>query len=147
MTSVPRQCAQLPSGLQFASGRSVQMNIVSPLETGTSLTLPHSRGARLIVGLVPRQFQRLVLQLREDRRTHFLDGTQPGFRAVAAHRIGNWVREESGRGVVRGPVKWVLARLALSMFRYVRNHYGIELPHTAIVGRRVLIGHQSGIVI
>jgi serine O-acetyltransferase len=33
------------------------------------------------------------------------------------------------------------------MYRYVRNHYGIELPATTIVGRRVLIGHQSGIVI
>ena len=33
------------------------------------------------------------------------------------------------------------------MFRYVRNHYGIELPLTASVGRRVLFGHQCGIVI
>jgi serine O-acetyltransferase len=30
---------------------------------------------------------------------------------------------------------------------YVRGHYGIELPPTTKVGRRVLIAHQSGIVI
>jgi len=33
------------------------------------------------------------------------------------------------------------------MYRYVRNHYGIELPATTKVGRRLLLGHQSGIVI
>jgi serine O-acetyltransferase len=32
-------------------------------------------------------------------------------------------------------------------FWFVRNCCGIELPHTARVGRRFLIGHQSGIVI
>jgi serine O-acetyltransferase len=33
------------------------------------------------------------------------------------------------------------------MFRFVRNHYGVELPVTAAIGRRVIIGHQAGIVI
>jgi len=123
------------------------MNIVSPLETGTPLTMPHGRGARLVISLFPRQLQGLVLQLREDWRTHYFDWTQPGFRAVAAHRFGSWVDAESGKGLVRGPIRSILRRLHLTMFRYVRNHYGIELPVTAIVGRRVLVGHQSGIVI
>jgi len=30
---------------------------------------------------------------------------------------------------------------------HVRNHYSIELPLTAKIGRRLLIGHQGGIVI
>jgi serine O-acetyltransferase len=33
------------------------------------------------------------------------------------------------------------------MFRYARNHYGIELPASAVLGRRVVIAHQNGIVI
>ena len=33
------------------------------------------------------------------------------------------------------------------MFRFIRNHYGIELPETTIVGRRFKISHQNGIVI
>jgi serine O-acetyltransferase len=33
------------------------------------------------------------------------------------------------------------------MYRYVRNHYGIELPDTTIVGHRLVIAHQGGIVI
>ncbi len=34
-----------------------------------------------------------------------------------------------------------------SMFRFVRNHYGIEVPYSASVGRRVVFEHQHGIVI
>jgi serine O-acetyltransferase len=33
------------------------------------------------------------------------------------------------------------------MYRKCRNHYGIELPYTATVGRRVIFEHQHGIVI
>ena len=45
-------------------------------------------------------------------------------------------------------VLWrLLSMLYRSMFRYIRNHYGIELPDTTIVGRRFHIGHQHGIVI
>jgi serine O-acetyltransferase len=33
------------------------------------------------------------------------------------------------------------------LFCYVRNHYGIELPYTVTLGRRVVIEHQHGIVI
>jgi serine O-acetyltransferase len=33
------------------------------------------------------------------------------------------------------------------LFRHVRNRYGIELPYSATLGRRVIIEHQSCIVI
>jgi serine O-acetyltransferase len=33
------------------------------------------------------------------------------------------------------------------LFRYIRNHYGIELPYTVELGRHVVIEHQHGIVI
>jgi serine O-acetyltransferase len=79
--------------------------------------------------------------------THGRDWTWPGFRALAVHRFGMWVRRESGRGLIRGPIRKLLFRLHLMMFRYVRNHYGIELPMEAAIGRRVLIGHQGGIVV
>jgi serine O-acetyltransferase len=45
--------------------------------------------------------------------------------------------------VVRAPFS-VLYRM---LFRHVRNHYGIELPFTARLGRRVVIEHQCCIVI
>ncbi|MEP6958273.1 MAG: serine acetyltransferase, partial [Nitrospirota bacterium] len=47
----------------------------------------------------------------------------------------------------RGVLCWWLSLLYRFMFRFIRNHYGIELPATTIVGRRFLIGHQHGIVI
>ncbi len=49
-------------------------------------------------------------------------------------------------------VRSKLLRLPLSyahhkLFRFCRNWYGIELPHTAVIGRRLVIEHQHGIVV
>jgi serine acetyltransferase len=109
--------------------------------------MPRGRAIGLVMLFVPRRLQMLVLQLREDWGCHERDWTLPGFRAVAVHRIGSWVRHESGHGLVRGPIRIALSRLHTIMYRYVRNRYGIELPHTVILGRRVIVGHQNGIVI
>jgi serine O-acetyltransferase len=84
----------------------------------------------------------LTRQIHEDWKANFHDWTQPGFRAIAVHRFGTWVHQ-----LRRGVVRALLVRVHRSMFRYVRNHYGIELPVTARIGKRVVIGHQSGIVI
>jgi len=40
-----------------------------------------------------------------------------------------------------------LSRIYLFLSRYVRNHYGIEIPDNTQIGRRVQLGHQHGIVI
>jgi len=85
---------------------------------------------------------RLLPQLREDWIAHGRDWTRPGFRAVAVHRFGNW-RMTIRLFVLRAPLS-VLYRI---LFRWVRNRYGIELPYTASLGRRVVFQHQSGIVI
>ena len=84
----------------------------------------------------------LVAQLVEDWQAHDRDLTRPGFQALAVHRFGNW-RMAIGPKALRAPFS-VLYRF---LYRSVRNLYGIELPYTAQVGRRVVIEHQSGIVI
>ena len=33
------------------------------------------------------------------------------------------------------------------LYRFIRNIYGIDLPYTVQLGRRVIIEHQSGIII
>ena len=71
-------------------------------------------------------------QWREDLRAHNGDWRLPGFRAIAVYRFGVW----------RMQWRWKLVRAPLSvcyrmLFRYVRNHYGIELPYSAQIGRRV----------
>jgi serine O-acetyltransferase len=117
------------------------------MDSEALMAVPRGRAMSLVLVFVPKRLRPLVMQVREDFNSHYRDWTLPGFRAVAVHRIGTWVAQESGHGLVRGPIKVVLRRLHLMMFRYVRNRYGIELPHTIILGRRVVVGHQSGIVI
>ncbi len=81
-------------------------------------------------------------QIKEDWIAHGRDWTRPGFRAVAVYRFGVW----------RMNIKPILLRAPLSilyraLFRKIRNTYGIELPYSAQLGRRVVIEHQSCIVI
>lgn len=84
----------------------------------------------------------LLAQIREDWQAHERDWTLPGFRAVAVYRFGRWVSERAD-----GLVRWLLFAVYRMLYRYVRNHYGIELRETTKVGRRFVVGHQSGIVI
>lgn len=84
----------------------------------------------------------LLLQIREDWVAHGCDWTKPGFRAVAVHRLGNW-RMSIRSKLLRAPFS-ILYR---TLYRRCRNVYGIELPYTVQLGRRVVFEHQGGIVI
>ena len=84
----------------------------------------------------------LWAQIKEDWIAHDRDWTRPGFRAVIVHRFGVWRMTVHPR-LLRLP----LSVLYRSLYRRCRNHYGIELPYTAKLGRRVVIEHQSGIVV
>lgn len=84
----------------------------------------------------------MIRQIREDLAAHGGDSTKPGFRAVAVYRFGVWRMTVSPK-LLRAP----LSIFYRYMFRYVRNHYGIELPYSAQIGRRVIFEHQSGIVV
>jgi serine O-acetyltransferase len=81
-------------------------------------------------------------QIKEDWIAHGKDWTKPGFRAVAVHRFGVW-RMTLEPKLWRAPFS-VVYRM---MFHHVRNHYGIELPYSVKLGRRVVIEHQGAIVI
>jgi serine O-acetyltransferase len=84
----------------------------------------------------------LLQLIHEDWESHGRDWTKPGFRAMAIHRFGNW-RMTVKPKLVRAPFS-VLYR---TLFRFARNVYGIELPYSAVVGRRVVIEHQGDITI
>lgn len=68
------------------------------------------------------------------------DWTAPGFRAMAVYRFGVWVRE-------RRTGRRILFPIYRTLYRYIRNHYGIELSHKTTVGANCRIVHQHGIVI
>jgi serine O-acetyltransferase len=66
---------------------------------------------------------------------------KPGFHALALHRFGFWQQR------LPTPLR-LAARVAHDAAYFVtRVVYGIELPRTTSVGRRLVIGHQGGIVI
>jgi serine O-acetyltransferase len=94
--------------------------------------------------IAPSTAERLGLwqQIHEDWIAHGKDWTKPGFRAVAIHRFGVW-RMTIQPKLLRAP----LSVLYTMMYRKVRNNYGIEVPYTVKLGRRVVIEHQSAIVI
>jgi serine O-acetyltransferase len=94
------------------------------------------------VSETPNSLSALWRLVREDWQAHGRDWTKPGFRAVAIHRFGNW-RMHVQPKLLRAP----LSMLYRCLYRRARNVYGIELPYTATLGRRVIIEHQSAIVI
>ncbi len=81
-------------------------------------------------------------QIREDWQAHGRDWTKPGFRAVAVYRFGVW-RMQIKPKLLRAP----FSLLYRSLYRKIRNGYGIDLPYTVKLGRRVVIEHQNGIII
>jgi serine O-acetyltransferase len=89
----------------------------------------------------PSTLRELIEYVAEDYRAHERDASRPGFRAVAVHRFGNyrmhWTR----------PWRSGMTLVYFALYRHVRNHYGIELPFSAKLGRRVVFEHQGAIVI
>lgn len=81
-------------------------------------------------------------QIKEDWIAHGRDWSKPGFRAVAVLRFGVW-RMKIQPKFLRAPFS-IFYRM---LYRKVRNTYGIELPYTVKLGRRVVIEHQGAIVI
>ena len=80
--------------------------------------------------------------VREDWHAHNRQWTRCGFRAMAVYRFGVW-RMSVRPKLVRAPLS-ILYRF---LFRHVRNVYGIELPSSCKVGRRLIIEHQHGIIV
>jgi serine O-acetyltransferase len=84
----------------------------------------------------------LCAQIQEDWIAHGRDWTRPGFRAILVHRVGN-LQVQSPHRSIRALTRWTYA----VTHRYVRNHYGVELPYSVKLGRRTVIEHQGAIVV
>lgn len=80
--------------------------------------------------------------VKEDFVAHGRDITRPGFQAVVVYRFGVW-----RMGVEPKPLRAPLSVAYRALYRTVRNLYGIELPYSAKIGRRVIFEHQHGIVV
>lgn len=84
----------------------------------------------------------LLARLREDFEAHGREWTRPGLHAVAVHRLGRWRRKIRSKAL-RAPFSATYEALHV----FCRNVYGIELPDSVELGRRVVIEHQGGIVV
>ena len=79
--------------------------------------------------------------VRED--LHYNGGILwPGFQALAVYRFGVWKD-----GIAAKPLRIPFTIVYRLAYAFVRNFYGIELPLTTRIGRRLLVGHQHGIII
>jgi serine O-acetyltransferase len=83
----------------------------------------------------------LLTLVREDLERHGREWSSPGFQALAVYRFGRFARTRPGLGGK------VLRRLHHALFVFVRNVYGIELHADTVIGRRMHMGHQHGVVI
>jgi serine O-acetyltransferase len=84
-------------------------------------------------------FFRLVA---EDYRTHGRKLLEPGFVAIAVHRLGN-ARMDVRPRLLRAPLT-LAYRL---MYTAVTWLFGIDLSYTTRLGRRVRIWHHGGMVL
>jgi GT2 family glycosyltransferase/serine acetyltransferase len=81
--------------------------------------------------------------LAEDFATHNRDLTEPGFWAVATHRIGTRALDESRPRAERAALD-VAYR---AMFTAVDWIWGIHLPRTVSLGRRVRLWHHGSMLL
>jgi serine O-acetyltransferase len=80
--------------------------------------------------------------LAEDLRTHDGHWSEPGFLAVALHRFGN-ARMDVRPRVLRAPLTLAYRTLSTT----VNWIWGIDLPYTVRLGRRVRLWHHGGMVL
>ncbi|CAN5830517.1 hypothetical protein BH23ACT4_BH23ACT4_04490 [soil metagenome] len=101
-------------------------------------------GTRSVSRPAIKELARLI---RTEHSFYGKDWTQPGFRAIVIYRFGVWALSSPRQRFGERFVAKVLDRIYLTAHRYVRNHYGIELPRRTRVGQALMLAHQGGIVI
>jgi serine O-acetyltransferase len=84
----------------------------------------------------------LLTLLHEDWCTHDRRLDEPGFVAVAVHRLGN-ARMDVRPRLLRAPLT-AAYRLAATGVNWL---WGIDLPYTVRLGRRVRLWHHGGMVL
>lgn len=77
----------------------------------------------------------------EDLVTHDGSLLEPGFWAVAIHRFGNW-RMGVASPLLRAPLTMIYD----AAHRLVSWVWGIDLPYTVRLGRRVRLWHHGGMI-
>lgn len=83
-----------------------------------------------------------LANVQESYHAHGRDVTKPGLQAVVSCLFGQYVHS-----LPRSPFRKPLVLAYRASYVWCRNIYGIEIPYTVKLGRRVVVEHQGGIVI
>lgn len=105
-------------------------------DAGTEETAEGGAGRR-VAG-----FGEMLRRIGEDKRVNDNSVFRPGFQAVAVYRFGAW-----RQGITPRALRMPFSLLYRMMYIFVRNVYGIELPSSAVIGRRLRVAHQHGIIV
>lgn len=89
----------------------------------------------------PSRFGWLMSSWREDLVANRGQLLGPGFQALAVYRFGMWSNRQ------KGVFRWLASKVYTLAFLFIRNVYGIELPQSAVIGRRLWLPHAVGVVI
>jgi serine O-acetyltransferase len=88
-----------------------------------------------------RRFRAMYWRMRDDLDVNDGSLASPGFQALMVYRFGAWHR------TLPRPLRIPCALIYRPLFVFCRNVYGIEIPASATIGRRLRISHQHGIVL
>jgi serine acetyltransferase len=88
------------------------------------------------------EISEMAALIQEDFEVHERDWGRPGLQALVVYRFGVW-RAQLRHKPVRAPLTFLYRALS----GFCSNVYGIELPYSAVIGRRVVFEHQHGIVV
>jgi serine O-acetyltransferase len=119
---------------QFVAPKSGVFGPVSP----PTAPEPPASGAVLVTDGRPAEELGLRELLAEDFATHARDLLQPGFWAVAAHRVGR-----RATNVEMRPARLALEAAYKMAFTGIDWIWGINLPRSVELGRRVRLWHNG----
>lgn len=89
----------------------------------------------------PSTLRWLVSSWREDLTANKGRRFGPGFQALALYRFGVWCAHQTG------VFAWFVNKIYTVAYLFVRSLYGVELPRSAVIGRRLWLPHPVGVII
>ena len=157
LVALPRELLGRPPSTREHEATDIWTNAANPMSTTQATPLPRpvprqeggedpapSHDAPLPTGSTNANPGGIGLfqLIAEDYRTHDRKLLEPGFVAIAVHRLGN------ARMSVRfKPLRAPLTVAYVYLFTVVNWLWGIDLSYTVKLGRRVRIWHHGGMVL
>ena len=143
MGSEPEHSAEVSGSSAQAGGRQVRDSSRPAAPVRSLGAIPDDTILPSGAGVRPETGAQFLAMVREDLALYAEGAREPGFWAVTLHRFRGWTRSPAFPRVLLPPAT-LIYRLAHLV---VQTVFGISLPSSVRLGRRIRIPHQHGIVI